>query len=127
MYRRRRFLGTYLGVALATLFPGISLLTSQPPWEVVLGGAVFLIVNQLIYSYPSAVRAAPLVPLLLLAVIGLVQDTLIWFLVSWISSQLDYGLHVDGFLAALLGGAVVRATVLVCIAVGPQPAPQPAS
>lgn len=57
MDKRRRVLGTFLGVTLATvLLPGISTILDSPPWEVVLAGAVFLIVNQLIYSYPSDIR-----------------------------------------------------------------------
>ncbi|MDN0193710.1 phage holin family protein [Streptomyces sp. S.PNR 29] len=126
MEKRRRVLGTFLGVTLATvLLPGISPILDSPPWEVVLAGAVFLIVNQLIYSYPSNIRTAPPVLLLILGVVGVIQDTLIWLLVSWLGSDMEYGLHVDGFLAALLGGVIVRATVLVLLALGPQePAPQ---
>jgi putative membrane protein len=125
MYKRRRLLGTYLGVAAAAaLLPGITSILDRPPWEAVLAGAVFLIVNQLIYSYPSAIRGAPPVALLLLAVIGVVQDTLLWLLVSWLGSQMDYGLHVDGFLTALLGGLIVRGTVLALMALGPQPTPE---
>ncbi|MGW0190347.1 phage holin family protein [Streptomyces sp. NPDC003362] len=125
MYKRRRLLGTYLGVAAAAaLLPGITSILDSPPWEAILAGAVFLIVNQLIYSYPSAIRSAPPVALLLLAAFGVVQDTLLWLLVSWIGSQMDYGLHVDGFLTALLGGAIVRGTVLALMALGPQPAPE---
>jgi putative membrane protein len=36
---------------------------------------------------------------------------------------MDYGLHVDGFLTALLAGVVTRATVLVAMTLGPQPEP----
>ncbi|MEV5548858.1 phage holin family protein [Streptomyces sp. NPDC052309] len=125
MYKRRRVLGTYLGVAVATvLLSGITPILDSPPWEVVLAGAVFLIANQLIYSYPRAIRSAPPIMLLILGAIGVVQDTLLWLLVSWLGSRMDYGLHVDGFLTAVLGGVVVRATVLLLMAVGPQPAPE---
>ncbi|SNX63339.1 hypothetical protein SAMN06272735_5147 [Streptomyces sp. TLI_55] len=55
---------------------------------------------------------------------ALLQDTLIWLLVSWIGSALDSGLDVDGFVAALLGGVVVRLTVLALMAIGPQPSPE---
>lgn len=58
--------------------------------------------------------------------VGIAQDTLIWLLVSWLGSDMEYGLHVDGFLAALLGGVIVRVTVLVLLALGPaEAAPQP--
>ncbi|MFE9446018.1 hypothetical protein ACFYO2_45550 [Streptomyces sp. NPDC006602] len=125
MYKRRRILGTTLGAALATaLLPGISLVLGSPLLELLLPVAVFLIVNQLIHAYPSSVRGAPPIALLTLGAIGVLQDTLIWILVSWIGSWMDYGIHVDGFLAALLGGVIVRATVLVCLALGPQPVPE---
>lgn len=88
----------------------------------VLAGAVFLIANRLIYSYPDGIRTAPPVFLLLLGVVGIAQDTLIWLLVSWLGSDMEYGLHVDGFLAALLGGVIVRVTVLVLLALGPSEA-----
>lgn len=127
MYKRRRMLGSYLGVALAAfLLPGISQIVDDPPWSGILPGVVFLIVNQLIYTYPSAIRSAPPVMLLILAGIGVVQDTLVWLLVSWLCTQATHGLQVDGFLAALLGGVIVRATVLAVMAVGPQPVPDPA-
>ncbi|NUS29486.1 MAG: phage holin family protein [Streptomyces sp.] len=128
MYKRRRALGAYLGVVLAAvLLPGIRPIDDNVAWAALLPGIVFLVVNQLIYSYPSSIRAAPPIALLVLAAVGVVQDTLIWLLVSWISSQMDGGLHVDGFLAALLGGVVVRISVLAVMAVGPQPAPETAA
>lgn len=125
MYKRRRILGTTLGAALATaLLPGISLILSSPPMELLLPVAVFLILNQLIHTYPSSVRTAPPIALLVFGAIGIAQDTLIWLLVSWLGSRMDYGVHVDGFLAALLGGVIVRAAVFVCLALGPQPVPE---
>jgi len=108
------------------VLPGISLILHDAPWEPLLSGAVFLVLNQLIHSYPNAVRADHPVVLLVLAAVGIVQDTLIWLLVSWIGSQLDYGVHVDGFLTALAGGAVMRLTVLAVMAIGPQPVPEAA-
>ncbi|WP_181387317.1 phage holin family protein [Streptomyces sp. Act143] len=125
MYKRRRALGAYLGAVLATvLLPGIRPIDDNVAWAALLPGLVFLIVNQLISSYPSSIRTAPPVMLLILGAIGIVQDTLIWLLVSWISAQMDSGLDVDGFLAALLGGVVVRLTVLTLMAIGPQPTPE---
>lgn len=125
MYKRRRALGAYLGAVLAAvLLPGIQPIDDNVAWAAFLPGLVFLIVNQLIYSYPSSIRTAPPIALLILGGVGVVQDTLIWLLVSWISGQMDSGLHVDGFLAALLGGVVVRLTVLAAMAVGPQPTPE---
>ncbi|MEU5323178.1 phage holin family protein [Streptomyces sp. NPDC021056] len=124
MHKRRRTLGTYLGVGLAAaLLPGISAVADGPFWQTMLAGIVFLVVNQLIHTYPSAIRSAPAVMLLILAAIGIVQDTLVWLLVSWLSGQMDSGLHVDGFLTALLGGVVTRAVTLAVMALGPQPEP----
>ncbi|UXX93727.1 hypothetical protein N7U49_19605 [Streptomyces sp. AD2-2] len=60
--------------------------------------------------------------LLLQAAIGVVQDTLIWLLVSWLNSQMYLGLHIDGFLTALLAGTVVRVAVLALLPFGPRPA-----
>jgi putative membrane protein len=124
MYKRRRILGTYLGVGIAAaLLPGISPVAGNPLWQVMLAGVGFLIVNQLIHTYPSAIRTAPPVMLLILAAVGIVQDTLVWLLVSWLSGQMDAGLHADGVLTALLGGVIMRATVLAALALGPQPEP----
>lgn len=122
MYKRRRVLGTCLGVGIAAaVLPGISLVADGPFWQLLMATIGFLIVNQLIYSYPSAIRTAPPVMLLMLAAVGVVQDTLVWLLVSWLGGQMDAGLHVDGFLTALLGGVIVRATTLASMALGPQP------
>ncbi|WP_327401942.1 phage holin family protein [Streptomyces sp. NBC_01288] len=122
MYKKRRVLGTCLGVALATLLPGVSLTTDDPSWmPIMLGSCVFLVLNQLIYTYPSNIRNASPILLLLQAAIGIVQDTLIWLLVSWLNSEMYLGLHVDGFLTALLAGIVVRVSLLVLLPLGPQP------
>jgi putative membrane protein len=127
MHKRSRILGTYLGVGIAAaLLPGISPFAGNPFWQVMLASIVFLIVNQLIHSYPSAIRTAPPAMLLILAAVGIVQDTLVWLLASWLSGQMDSGLHVDGFLTALLGGVITRATVLAALALGPQPTPEAA-
>lgn len=126
MYKRR-VLGTWLGVALAAvLLPGISQVVDDPPWSGILAGCAFMLINQLIHVYPGAIRSAPPLMLLILAGIGVVQDTLIWLLVSWLSAQATHGLHVDGILAALLGGVIVRGTTLAVMAVGPQQTPEPA-
>ncbi|MEU9151676.1 hypothetical protein AB0D59_14220 [Streptomyces sp. NPDC048417] len=127
MYKRRRLLGTFLGVALAALLPGVGVVAEDAWMGVVLAGCVFLVLNQLIHTYPSDIRNAPPVALLILSAVGVVQDTLIWLLVSWLTTKLDLGLHVTGFLTALLAGAIVRATVLVLLPFGPQPTPGEAS
>ncbi|MER6078578.1 hypothetical protein [Streptomyces sp. NPDC001833] len=122
MYKRRRVLGTYLGMALATLLPGVRVVDFDTPWVgFVVAGLVFVILNQLIHIYPSDIRNAPAIPLLVLGAIGIVQDTLIWLLVSWITARTGSGIHVDGFLTALAAGATVRVTVLALFVLGPQP------
>ncbi|MEJ3746903.1 hypothetical protein WEI85_26905 [Actinomycetes bacterium KLBMP 9797] len=127
MYKKRRLAGTFLGVALAAaLLPGIHPADDGLVWGFVLSGSVFVIVNQLIYSYPHDIRRAHPIPLLLLAAIGVAQDTLMWLLLGWLAGQMQSGFRVDGFLTALLGGVIVRATVLALLAVGPRPAEQPA-
>ncbi|MEU6377528.1 phage holin family protein [Streptomyces sp. NPDC046909] len=124
MYQRRRILGTYLGVGLAAaLLPGISPVDDGPFWQTILACIGFLIVNQVIHTYPSSIRTAPPVALLALAAVGIVQDSLVWLLVSWLSGQMGSGLHVDGFLTALLGGAITRVTTLAVMALGPRPEP----
>lgn len=127
MYQRRRALGAYLGTVLAAaLLPGIRPIGDNVFWAALLPALVFLVVNQLISSYPSGIRTAPPIALLILGAVGVVQDTLIWLLVSWLGAQMGSGLDVDGFLAALLGGVVVRLTVLAAMALGPQPTPEAA-
>ncbi|MFG2376084.1 hypothetical protein ACGFY9_31990 [Streptomyces sp. NPDC048504] len=123
MYKKRRALGACLGVGLATFLPGVSVMADDPRWAgIVVGGCVFLILNQLIYTYPGDIRNAGPIPLLIQAAIGIVQDTLIWLLVSWLGSMTEFGLHVDDFLTALLAGVIVRVSVLALLALGPQPA-----
>ncbi|MET9803732.1 phage holin family protein [Streptomyces sp. NPDC006368] len=118
MHKPKRFLGSILGVALATfLLPGISPSPHTLPFtSVFLAAMVFMIINQLIYSYPNDIRTAPAVMLLILGAIGIVQDALIWLLVSWLEGRIQSGLHVDGILTALLGGLIVRATVFALLA-----------
>ncbi|MDQ0763201.1 putative membrane protein [Streptomyces canus] len=123
MYKRRRITGTYAGAALAAgLLPGVSPVADTPSWDFLLSGSVLLIVGQLIHCYPSAIRTSPWI---LFGAIGIVQDTLVWLLVSWISARLDYGMHVDSFVTALAAGAIVRCLALALMTVGPQPAPDP--
>jgi putative membrane protein len=88
---------------------------------IALASCVLLVLNQLIYTYPGDIRNARPIPLLIQAAIGIVQDTLIWLLVSWLNSEMHLGLHVDGFLTALLAGTVVRVSVLALLPLGPQP------
>ena len=121
----RRILGTYLGVALAAaLLSGIHALGDSRLFDALLAGIVFTVVNQLIYAYPDDIRGTHPIALLAFGAVGIVQDTLIWLLVSWLSGKMGDGLYVDGFPTALLGGVVVRASAFVLLALGPRPVPQ---
>ncbi|MGW0830800.1 phage holin family protein [Streptomyces prunicolor] len=121
----RRLLGTYLGVALAAaLLPGIHALGDSRLFDALAAGIVFTAVNQLIHAYPDDIRGAHPIVLLAFGAVGIVQDTLIWLLVSWLSGKMGDGLHVGGFPTALLGGVVVRASTFVLLALGPRPVPQ---
>lgn len=117
-----RVFGTIAGVSLAIgVLPGIGIGSagSDVP-AVIVASAVFIIVNQLIYSYPNSIRTAPPVATLILAVVGFVQDALAWLLVSWLADRMGFGVEVDGFLAVALGGVVVRTVTLGALALAPE-------
>ncbi len=109
--------GTLLGVALAAYLPTGVALGDRPFPALIVGIVVFSIVNKLIHSYPSDMRSAPPIALLVLGLVGIVQDSLIWLLASWLGAQLDLGLHVDGLGGAVLGGVVVRVATLAFLAI----------
>ncbi|KOG88041.1 phage holin family protein [Streptomyces varsoviensis] len=115
--QKRITFGTLLGVALAAYLPTGIALGERLFTSVILAVIVFSIVNKLISSYPSEIRSAPPITLLVLGLIGIVQDSLIWLLASWLSSQLGAGLHVDDLGGAVWGGLVVRAATLACLAI----------
>ncbi|CAM5579927.1 phage holin family protein [Streptomyces xanthochromogenes] len=110
----------FIGVGAAVLLPGISLREgASPVLGFVLTGLLFFVVNQAIRCYPTDIRSAPPVMLLILGAVGIVQDTLLWLLAGWVGGKLD-GFEVDGFGTALLGGLVVRTVVLVLMALSPR-------
>ncbi|MFI6529963.1 hypothetical protein [Streptomyces uncialis] len=119
--KSHRVFGTIAGVCLAIgVLPGIGIGSAGSDVSaVIVASAVFIIVNQLIYSYPNSIRTAPPVATLVLAVVGFVQDALAWLLVSWLASQMGFGVEVDGVLAAVLGGLVVRTVTLAALALAP--------
>ncbi|MFF2849373.1 phage holin family protein [Streptomyces sp. NPDC058001] len=119
----QRLLGTAAGVCVAVaVLPGIAV-EGQMSKAVSLffAVAVFVAANQLIYSYPESIRTAPPLMVVVLALIGFVQDTLLWLLVSWLAGTMGGGVDVDGFVPALLGGMIVRTAVLVFLTIAPAP------
>lgn len=78
--------------------------------------ALFVIFNQLVSVWPENIRTAPPLRVLLLATIGLVQDFLIWLLVSWVADTMDLSLAIDGVLPMVWGAFIVRLTALACLA-----------
>ncbi|MFH8369331.1 hypothetical protein [Streptomyces sp. NPDC018031] len=117
MNKKRRMLGGYLGAAIAVAaLPGITVESNVAFASVILAGAIFVIVNQLVLSYPQDIRTAPPVMLAILGVVGVVEDTLIWLLVDWLGGRLDTGPYVDGFGMAVLGGLIARVTALLVLA-----------
>ncbi|MFJ6567129.1 phage holin family protein [Streptomyces sp. NPDC091292] len=123
-----RLLGTTAGVCAAVaLLPGIAVDGVSPYVAVFFAVVVFSAANQLIYSYPHSIRTAPPLVVLILTLIGFVQDTLLWLLVSWLAGTMGGGVDVDGFVAALLGGMIVRTAVLVFLALAPTPGATAAS
>ncbi|GAA2457373.1 phage holin family protein [Streptomyces mauvecolor] len=116
----------FLGVGAATLLPGISLREqSSAILGLAITGIVFVVANQMIRCYPNDIRSTPPITLLVLGVVGVVQDTLLWLLAEWVGGKLD-GFEVDGFGTALLGGLIVRAVTLVLMALTPSREKEPA-
>ena len=126
MNGRMRFLGTFLGVALAVgVVPGIAVAGgTSVVWPVVVTGWIFVIGTMLVAIHPSDIRRTPPVAIAALAAAGLVQDFLLWLLAGWVGGRMDTGLEVDGVGAAVLGAVVTRAVVLLLLAV-PSPSPEP--
>ncbi|MEV0845235.1 hypothetical protein AB0J21_04970 [Streptomyces sp. NPDC049954] len=83
----------------------------------VLADLIYTVVNQLISAWPSDnVRDTPSVVLLLLAVVGVFEDSLVWLLISWATGQLGLQLGVSGYGTALLAGLISRTVVLALMA-----------
>ncbi|MGD1218488.1 MULTISPECIES: hypothetical protein [Streptomyces] len=101
---RRQQVGLLPGVALAAALPGITL--DETGKSTLLGYVVayvvFAGVSTAIWATPKDPRQGLLLPLL--AIIGLLQDTLVWYLIAWLSD-----VHVSSVWWALAGAFVVRA------------------
>lgn len=108
--------GAILGIALALkLLPGISIPVDDEWWfPVVMCGLIFSIIGEVINAWPDNIRQASFVGVLFQACLGIVQDTLIWLLISWVGL-----FHVDGIGTAVLGGVITRLVVLVLLVFAP--------
>ncbi|WP_329017252.1 hypothetical protein [Streptomyces sp. NBC_00690] len=115
--KQRRVLGLLAGVSVSVLvLPGISMPGGFSFAALVIPFALFVIFNQLVSVWPENIRTAPPLRVLLLATIGLVQDFLIWLLVSWVADTMDLSLAIDGVLPMVWGAFIVRLTALACLA-----------
>lgn len=92
---------------------GISVDASDVWWQQVL---IYLLVGAVLAALQAIVKplikvlAFPLY-LLTLGLFGLVVNALLLMLCSWITSFLDWGLHVEGFWpAAMIGGLIISVT-----------------
>ena len=79
------------------------------------GGSRSSIIDEVINAWPDNIRQASFVGVLFQACVGIVQDTLIWLLISWVG----LGLDVDGIGTAVLGGVITRLVVLVLLVFAP--------
>jgi putative membrane protein len=110
-----RLVVTALAIWLAALIvPGVELVDAEPAEQVVgllLIAAVFTVVNAVLKPILK-VLTFPLL-ILTLGLFALVVNALLLWLTGWVSRELDLGLVVEGFWAALLGAVVVSIVTVV--------------
>lgn len=106
-----RKLGALVGVGLAGLLPGVTLGSGSEAFMSVMVAFIAVgLLTQIIYIGPSA--PVPRIPLLAFTVAGVVQDSLIWWLLSWAGPAGGFELRVDGFLSIVLAGLITRVAIL---------------
>ncbi|MFF8604366.1 hypothetical protein ACF06X_00345 [Streptomyces sp. NPDC015346] len=118
----RRRLGALAGAGIAVAaLPGITLEGDGADafLAVVMAGLVIAVLTQLIHIGPSAPVPAP--ALLAFAAAGFVQDSLIWWLLSWLGEEMGL-MRVEGFGTILLAGLITRTSILVLSLIGASPA-----
>ncbi|MFI6056714.1 hypothetical protein [Streptomyces sp. NPDC051286] len=118
---RRRKLGALAGVCIAgTLLPGITLGAEDMdvPLSLMVAALVVMLLTQLVYVGPSARVPAP--ALLAFGLAGFVQDSLIWWLLSWLGGKFAE-LEVEGFGTILLAGLITRVSILAFSLIGTEP------
>ncbi|MFI1863408.1 hypothetical protein [Streptomyces jumonjinensis] len=125
--KNRNLLGTYLGVAVAVgVLPGLAMEGgSFTGSALIVAGAVFVLLNQLIGTHPDEIRGSSPRRLLRLAAAGTAQDSMILLLISCLAAEFGLGLLTDDLMTVLLGGLIVRAVTLAVLAV-PTPPRAPA-
>ena len=100
---RRQQLGLFPGVALAAALPGITLdeTGESPLFGYFFAYILFAGISTALWATPKDPHQGLLLPIL--AVIGLIQDTLVWYLIAWLAE-----VRVDSVWWALAGAFVVR-------------------
>ncbi|MFB7999469.1 hypothetical protein ACFC4G_42570 [Streptomyces sp. NPDC056002] len=118
---KRRKLGALAGVCIAgALLPGITLGAEDMdvPLSLMVAALVVILLNQLVFVGPSARVPAP--ALLAFGLAGFLQDSLIWWLLSWLGGKFSE-LEVEGFGTILLAGLITRVSILAFSLIGTEP------
>ncbi|MES4907332.1 MULTISPECIES: hypothetical protein [unclassified Streptomyces] len=100
---RRQQLGLVPGVALAAALPGITLdeTGTSPLFGYIFAFILFAGISTAVWATPKDPHQGVLLPIL--AVVGLTQDTLVWYLIAWLSE-----VRLNSVWWALAGAFVVR-------------------
>ncbi|MEW1906107.1 hypothetical protein [Streptomyces sp. NPDC086147] len=116
----RRKLGALVGVCLAGgLLPGITLGTAgaDVAFSLAVAFVAVALITQIVHIGPSVrVGAAPLAAF---AAAGVLQDSLIWWLLSWLGGTLGAELRVEGFGTIVLAGLITRVSILAVSLLAP--------
>ncbi|CAM3660004.1 phage holin family protein [Kibdelosporangium persicum] len=103
-----RVLASAAAVWVATILPGINLLSGSVPARIgtLIGVAVLFGLVNLILK-PIAKIAGCVVYILTLGLIGLVVNGLLFWFTGWIAGELDLPFEVTGFWAGFFGAIIV--------------------
>ncbi|MFF3318184.1 hypothetical protein ACFYV5_22130 [Streptomyces sp. NPDC003035] len=123
----RRRLGALVGVGISgAVLPGVTLGAEAVDvgLSIVIAGIVIALLTQIVHIGPSA--PVPPLPLLAFAAAGFAQDSLIWWLLSWLGGEIGQW-QVEGFGTILLAGLITRVSILAVSLIGAsRPAEDPA-
>lgn len=117
-----RLIGNGVGLWLATLLVGgISMVATNSTGQTVLAFAVVALVLTLVNAIVRPIVKLISLPfyLLTLGLFSLVVNALMLMLTGWISGFTSFGLTVDGFWAALLGGIIISVVSAIVEAILP--------